>query len=446
MALGLGRELGITYKFRNNMWFAQQGIFTDNSYNEQSVGFGGVSLSGRWLVRPINTEDMTFHIGANFSWTHLGGGEVTNNIMKKTLTLGQPMETYVDGNEDMVSAVLPWANNVVNVGAEVLFRVPKFFARGEFLYKHLTKKRDSYSLFEDAQNNIDAWGTYEAWLGANPLRNNNFYGGYIEVGYQIFGKGYRYNNADAVLGGLDGKALEVVARWNYTGLNDVVDGEYYDVSRDQYYPDGYKADYPYNSSSVGGGNVNSFTIGVNFAFNKYVQVMADYTYNDAPSMPSLTYQVGDGSAVYYYGTENAASGGTKWEDVQPTTLDAGTYYMYAVIGETDNYKEFTTAAVQFVVEKATPDYTKPSGLTAKYGQRLGDIQLVNPEGNLAGTWSWQAPETVLEQLGTQSFDADFRPDSDNYKGLGYNKLTNVLTARQTTQPVCVQKERRENKR
>lgn len=91
--------------------------------------------------------------------------------------------------------------------------------------------------------------------------------------------------------------------------------------------------------------------------------------------------------------------------------------MYAVIGETDNYKEFTTAAVQFVVEKATPDYTKPSGLTAKYGQRLGDIQLVNPEGNLAGTWSWQAPETVLEQLGTQSFDADFRPDSDNYKGV-----------------------------
>lgn len=156
---------------------------------------------------------------------------------------------------------------------------------------------------------------------------------------------------------------------------------------------------------------------VNRAAQSAAVSMADYTYNDAPSAPSLTYKVGDGSAVYYYGTENAASGGTKWEDVQPTTLDAGTYYMYAVIGETDNYREFTTAAVQFVVEKATPDYTKPSGLTAKYGQRLGDIQLVNPEGNLAGTWSWQAPETVLEQLGTQSFDADFRPDSDNYKGV-----------------------------
>ena len=156
---------------------------------------------------------------------------------------------------------------------------------------------------------------------------------------------------------------------------------------------------------------------VNRAAQSAAVSMADYTYNDAPSMPSLTYKVGDGRAVYYYGTENTASGGTEWENMQPTTLDAGTYYMYAVIGETDNYREFTTAAVRFVVEKAAPDYTKPSGLTAKYGQRLGDIQLVNPEGNLAGTWSWQAPETVLEQLGTQSFDADFRPDSDNYKGV-----------------------------
>lgn len=154
---------------------------------------------------------------------------------------------------------------------------------------------------------------------------------------------------------------------------------------------------------------------VNRAAQSAAVSMAGYTYNDAPSVPGLTYKVGDGSAVYYYGTENTASGGTKWENMQPTTLDAGTYYMYAVIGETDNYREFTTATVQFVVEKATTDCTKPSGLTAKYGQRLGDIQLVNPEGNLAGTWSWQAPETALEQLGTQSFYADFRPDSNNYK-------------------------------
>ncbi len=80
-----------------------------------------------------------------------------------------------------------------------------------------------------------------------------------------------------MLGGFSGRSLEIVARHNYTGLNDIVDGEYYSAGRDQYYPAGYMQDYPYASSSVGGGNVNSVTVGLNFSFNKYIQVMADYT-------------------------------------------------------------------------------------------------------------------------------------------------------------------------
>ena len=47
--------------------------------------------------------------------------------------------------------------------------------------------------------------------------------------------------------------LELVARYNYTSLNDVNEGEYYAVGRDQYYPNNYMEDWPYASSSVGGG-------------------------------------------------------------------------------------------------------------------------------------------------------------------------------------------------
>lgn len=278
-ALGVGRQLGITYKFYNNMFFANQGISTDEPYNDQTVGFGGVGISGRWLYRPINTEKQTFHVGINARFGHTGGGEVSNNVLKKTIQLGQALETYVDARELFINCEIPWVNNQVNLGAELLYRNTNFFARGEFLYKHITKKRDSYSLFIDAQNNIDAWGTYEAWLTANPLKNNNFYGGYVELGYKIFGPDYTYSNSEGVLGGVPAKALEIVARYNYTSLNDIVDGEYYSAGRDQYYPDGYMADWPYASASVGGGKVHSFTVGVNYSFNKYVQVMADYTYN-----------------------------------------------------------------------------------------------------------------------------------------------------------------------
>ena len=56
-------------------------------------------------------------------------------------------------------------------------------------------------------------------------------------------------------------------------------GEYFSVARNQYYPDGYMADWPYKSTSVGGGAVRSYTLGLNYSFNKFAQVMVDYTYH-----------------------------------------------------------------------------------------------------------------------------------------------------------------------
>lgn len=143
--------------------------------------------------------------------------------------------------------------------------------------------------------------------------------------------------------------------------------------------------------------------------------MEFYIYGETPSTPSLTDRTGDGSVTYYYNTTNSNSGGTEWKNIQPDTLSAGTrYYMYAELGETENYESFTTDCVKFWVMKAIPTCTKPTGLTAKYGQKLSQIALPNPEGNTPGTWRWQEPETVLDQLGTRSFYADFKPDNETY--------------------------------
>ena len=143
--------------------------------------------------------------------------------------------------------------------------------------------------------------------------------------------------------------------------------------------------------------------------------MKFYIYGETPSTPSLTDRTGDGSVTYYYNTTNSNSGGKKWENIQPDTLSAGTcYYMYAELGETKNYDSFTTACKKFWVMKAIPTCTKPTGLTAKYGQKLSQIALPNPEGNTPGTWRWQEPETVLDQLGARRFYADFKPDNETY--------------------------------
>ena len=149
---------------------------------------------------------------------------------------------------------------------------------------------------------------------------------------------------------------------------------------------------------------------------QYGEVSMDfYIYGETPSTPSLTDRTGDGSVTYYYNTTNSNSGGTEWKNIQPDTLSAGTcYYMYAELGETKNYDSFTTACKKFWVMKAIPTCTKPTGLTAKYGQKLSQIALPNPEGNTPGTWRWQEPETVLDQLGTRRFYADFKPDNETY--------------------------------
>ena len=278
-ALGEGRELGITYKYTNDHFLAYQGVFTENQYNKIEAGYNGLVFSGRYLYRPIIDENQTLAIGGNVRFQHVGGGVVEDNVLKKTVKLGQSMETFVDEDEQFVSCELPWADNVFDAGAEVLYHNQKMFVRGEYLYKHVTKKRDSKTLFDASNNNIDTWGTLDAWIAANPLRSNNFHGGYIEAGYMIFGNPYSYDKNEGVLRGLSGRSLEIVGRFNYTGLNDIVKGEYFSVARNQYYPDGYMADWPYKSTSVGGGAVRSYTLGLNYSFNKFAQVMVDYTYH-----------------------------------------------------------------------------------------------------------------------------------------------------------------------
>ncbi|MDY3684911.1 MAG: porin, partial [Sodaliphilus sp.] len=97
---------------------------------------------------------------------------------------------------------------------------------------------------------------------------------------KIFGGNYKYDMHDAVLGGMKDKSLEVVGRVSITNLNDIASGEHYSAESGKYFPDGYDESKPYESASVGGGRIISATLGVNYAFNKYAQVMLHYTYSN----------------------------------------------------------------------------------------------------------------------------------------------------------------------
>lgn len=139
--------------------------------------------------------------------------------------------------------------------------------------------------------------------------------------------------------------------------------------------------------------------------------MAGYTYGQAPSTPTLTDWTGDANVQVTYRYSAAGSGSVQTWDIQnPPALNAGTYRMYASIGDTDNYYGFEAVYCEFVVAKAMPTYTVPTGLTAKYGQTLADVTL--PDG-----WSWMDSSESVGGASTaaKTFQAKFTPkDTENY--------------------------------
>ena len=139
--------------------------------------------------------------------------------------------------------------------------------------------------------------------------------------------------------------------------------------------------------------------------------MADYTYGETPGAPRIENRTGDLSAsVTYYYARVGDGNAQVWDIDNPPALNAGTYRMFARIGATSNYYEYSAEYCEFVVAKATPPYTKPTGLTAKYGQTLADVTL--PDG-----WSWMDSSESVGGASTaaKKFMAKFTPtDTDNY--------------------------------
>ncbi|WP_417078178.1 hypothetical protein [Hominenteromicrobium sp.] len=91
---------------------------------------------------------------------------------------------------------------------------------------------------------------------------------------------------------------------------------------------------------------------------------------------------------------------------------AGDYPASWTFTPAEGYEEYATATgtVTIKVNKATPTFIAPTGLTAKYGQTLADVTL--PDG-----WSWMDSSESVGGASTaaKTFQAKFTPkDTENY--------------------------------
>ena len=279
-ALAPGRGLGATYKFFNQNVMLDQGIFAENKYNDQISGFQGLSLSGRWLYKIFNDDYMTLHVGLGLRYARINSGTVVGDDAFKTwVSVESTMETYVDATTKFLNADVAWAKNILNVSPELMFKMDKFFVRGEYIYKRLYKDRPDFELFTNQLGGVWSWTTLESWQKGNPIRSTKFDGGYVEAGWLIMGNRYTYNDEYGLLNGMNEKnSLELVARYSCVNLNDINKGDFFLIGKHVFYPGGVVADYPAASTSIGGGKMQSATLGLNYTLNQYIKVMGEYQY------------------------------------------------------------------------------------------------------------------------------------------------------------------------
>ena len=139
-------------------------------------------------------------------------------------------------------------------------------------------------------------------------------------------------------------------------------------------------------------NGGSVTISASNAVYDRSSKAATVTANDWKGVP-----VNDITVTY------TGRNGTNYNSTDAPT-NAGKYTASITLGEGENAK---TASVEYSIEKASLEYTVPTGLTAKYGQTLADISL--PTG-----WAWEDGTQSVGSVGEHTFKATYTPGDANY--------------------------------
>jgi len=144
-------------------------------------------------------------------------------------------------------------------------------------------------------------------------------------------------------------------------------------------------------------------------------VKSGYSYNSTSEnkLSAVVY----GTITYYYNTTNSNANGTLLTD--ETILDAGTYYVYAVIAQSTNYNSYTTSASLFEVTKLNISsatitlnnysfiYTgreiKPTVTSVK----IGDLTLVESEDFIVSYSNNTSVSTTAKAVVTAAENSNF---------------------------------------
>lgn len=224
LAFTNSRKLGVTYHFYNESCYLATGIYTNNDINKIGEGQKNSFVStSRAVWRRQMDGGRRIHAGGAFSFR-------TRNVNQVEPPVG---EIVSDGVTSMFSTPLLEAE-VSNMGTELktvvelLYTAPRFMIQSEYFYDQMNRTE-----------------------GRKPYRSH---GGYVQGGFLIKGKGFEYDAMYGIPGRpLTPQAVELVARFNYSNLND-------------------------SKSGIKGGEEKDVSLGVNYYLNQYLGVKLSGSY------------------------------------------------------------------------------------------------------------------------------------------------------------------------
>lgn len=217
------RKLGVTYHHSLPAWYWATGIYTHNDINK--IGTGQVNAlvsTTRGVWRRQWGRGSLFHAGGAFSFR------------TKPVNTDTPPETGLENCG--VSSMLPFPlmeATVDHMGTtlkgvfEILYMHPRWMVQGEY--------------FLNRFNRTDG-------AAYRPQ------GGYVQAGVLLLGRGFEYDAQYGIPGRPStSRAVELVARFNHTDLNDA-------------------------RSGILGGKESDLSLGVNFYLNDYLGVKLNASY------------------------------------------------------------------------------------------------------------------------------------------------------------------------
>lgn len=170
--------------------------------------------------------------------------------------------------------------------------------------------------------------------------------------------------------------------------------------------------------------------------------MAGYTYGTTPNTPSYSGTLGeDPEVTFYYSKTNSTNNGILWENITSTTLDAGTYYMYAIVDETESFCASISGTTEFTVSKTAYDMSQITfgDINIDYDGEIHDITILGtlPTGVTVKYYVNNEEFTGATETGIYEITAKFTGDTLNHELIADKTATLTIIGTENTKYISL---------